>query len=206
MSATYLLTTELPVQADRADEAAAAWSELLADAADKDRVLYRCLEADTLLELRALTGLDEIAAADADFETQWHAVGPHAAGDFRRQALRFVEAPKEPGTALPVTPYVQLRYVEVKPTAYEAYRAWREATIFDVVRGAEEVDSFSAYHTVVSTQPGVLFVSGFSCPPEQYQRPFTSDRYREIVQQAGDRYITGGPGGLYTRCYERIER
>jgi hypothetical protein len=205
MSATYLLTTELPVQADRADEAVEAWSELLAAAADKDRALYRCLEANTLLELRALTGLDEIAAADADFEPQWNTVGPYAAGDFRRQALRFVEAPKEPGTALPVTPYVQLRYVEVKPQAYEAYRAWREATVFDVVRDAEEVESFSTYHTVVSTQPGVLFLSGFSCAPEQYQRPFSSDRFTEMVQQAGDRYFTGGPGGLQTRCYERVD-
>ncbi|GAA2138589.1 hypothetical protein [Glycomyces algeriensis] len=205
MSATYLLTTELPVQADRADEAVDAWSELLAAAADKDRALYRCLEANTLLELRALTGLDEIAAADADFEPQWNTVGPYAAGDFRRQALRFVEAPKEPGTALPVTPYVQLRYVEVKPQAYEAYRAWREATVFDVVRDAEEVESFSTYHTVVSTQPGVLFLSGFSCAPEQYQRPFSSDRFTEMVQQAGDRYFAGGPGGLQTRCYERVD-
>jgi hypothetical protein len=205
MSATYLLTTELPVQSDRADEAVKAWSELLAAAADKDRALYRCLEANTLLELRALTGLDEIAAADADFEPQWNTVGPYAAGDFRRQALRFVEAPKEPGTALPVTPYVQLRYVEVKPTAYEAYRAWREATVFDVIRDAEEVESFSTYHTVVSTQPGVLFLSGFSCAPEQYQRPFSSDSFTEMVQQAGDRYFTGGPGGLQTRCYERID-
>lgn len=205
MSSTYLLTTELPVQAEHADEAAEAWTGLLHTAADKDRALYRCLEADTLLELRALTGLDEIAAADADFGTQWHTVGPFAASDFRRQALRFVEAPKEPGTALPVTRYVQLRYVEVKPPAYEAYLAWREATLFDIVRGAEEVESFSAYHTVVSTQPGVLLVSGFSCAPEEYQAPFASDQYHEIVRQAGDRYFTGGPSGLYTRVYERID-
>ncbi|RRR99526.1 hypothetical protein [Glycomyces terrestris] len=204
MSATLLLVTELPVAADRRDEAAAAWSEHLAATPGKDRILYRCLEADTLLELRVLDGLDAIEATAPDADPLWTAVGPYAAGDFRRQVVRFVEAPKEPGTDLPQTPYVQLRYVEVKPPAYEAYRAWREETIFAVVRESEQVESFSAYHTAVSTQPGVLFVSGFSCPVEEYLAPFTDTRYKEIVAQAGDRYITGGPGGLYTRCYERV--
>jgi hypothetical protein len=204
MSATVLLVTELPVAAEQRDRAVEAWSEHLLASPGKDRVLYRCLEADTLLELRVLDGLDAIDAAEVDFDLLWSAVGPYAAGDFRRQVVRFVEAPKEPGTDLPQAPYVQLRYVEVKPPAYEAYRAWREETIFAVVRESDEVESFSAYHTVVSTQPGVLFVSGFSVPVEEYLAPFTNERYKEIVAQAGDRYITGGPGGLYTRCYERV--
>jgi hypothetical protein len=204
MSATVLLVTELPVAAEQRDRAVEAWSEHLLASPGKDRVLYRCLEADTLLELRVLDGLDAIDAAEVDFDLLWSAVGPYAAGDFRRQVVRFVEAPKEPGTDLPQTPYVQLRYVEVKPPMYEAYRAWREETIFAVVRESDEVESFSAYHTVVSTQPGVLFVSGFSVPVAEYMAPFTNERYKEIVAQAGDRYITGGPGGLYTRCYERV--
>jgi hypothetical protein len=201
MSASILLATELPVRPEAAEAARAAWLEL---GLPGTRALYRCLEADTLLELRALADLSEIADASKDFAPLWEAVGPHAAGDFRRQVLEYVEAPKEPGTPLPATPYVQMRYVEVKPPAYEAYRAWREATIFDVVRSADTVESFTAYHTVLSMQPGVMFVSGFSCTPEEYNVPFTSPRYKEIVQQAGDSYITGGPGGLYTRMYERV--
>lgn len=83
----------------------------------------------------------------------------------------------------------------------DEYRQWREKTIFDVVRNADEVQAFLAYHSVVSGQPGVMFISGFSADPENYNAVFASDRYRQIVQEAGDRYITGGANGLYTRTY-----
>jgi hypothetical protein len=115
-----------------------------------------------------------------------------------------VEAPKPERAALPHTDYLQLRHVEVRPPMYRAYRQWREETIFDVVRGSDDIEVFLAYHSVLSTEPGVMFLSGFECAPEQYQRTFTSERYQQIVRQAGDNYITGGERGLYTRIYRRI--
>lgn len=86
------------------------------------------------------------------------------------------------------------------------YRAWREATIFDVVRSHDEVESFAAYHSLISGVPGVMFVSGFSCPVDRYAAVFSSDRYKTIVQEAGENYITGGTDGLYTRIYSRLSR
>lgn len=121
--------------------------------------------------------------------------------DVRRELLEFVEAPKPCAAPFPDTPYIQLRHVEVKPDMMAQYREWRDETIFDVVRDSGEISHFSAYHSVISGQPGVMFISGFSVDPQDYCKIFESDRYQSIVQQAGDRYITGGTEGLYTKIY-----
>lgn len=94
--------------------------------------------------------------------------------------------------------------MEVPPIKNAIYRAWREETIFGVVRENPEVEIFLAYHSVISMQPGVMFISGFSCDPVVYQAIFNSEKYQKIVRQAGDTYITGGPGGLYTKVYQRF--
>ena len=80
---------------------------------------------------------------------------PQLVGDFRRQVLEFVEAPKPVAEELPDTPFVELRHVEVRPPAYHAYRVWRDRTIFATVRKAPEVEAFVAYHSVVSTRPEI---------------------------------------------------
>lgn len=204
MSAFLITAVELSVKPDRVDEAAAAWTAHHAASPFQDRALYRSLEGSTLLELAPLGGLGELEALRADWSGLWDALAPLAESDFRRQVLDFVEAPKPAATPLPETPYVQMRHIEVPPAVYGDYRAWREETIFDVVRGADEVEAFHAYHSLLSTEPGVMFVSGFSCDPERYNAVFTDARYQEIVRQAGDRYITGGERGLYTTIYARV--
>lgn len=128
----------------------------------------------------------------------------YLAADIRRELLEYVEAPKPYPGLFPDTPYIQLRHVEVKPDMMAQYRKWRDETIFDVVRNAEEVSAFAAYHSVISGQPGVMFIAGFTGEPEDYRKVFESERYQSIVQQAGDRYITGGTTGLYTKIY-RVE-
>ncbi|MFE6228165.1 hypothetical protein [Streptomyces sp. NPDC057854] len=206
MSASLIVTSELSVKPDRADEAAAAWLRLHADAPARDRALYRGLDGTSLLEFTALSAVADVEALRPEWQRQFEGLAAYAEGDFSRELLEFVEAPKPTDRELPQTRYVQMRHVEVKPGQYQAYRAWREATIFDVVRGHDDAEVFLAYHSLLSSAPGVMFVSGFDCPPEQYNTAFTSPRYQEIVQQAGDRYITGGDRGLYTKFYERVER
>jgi hypothetical protein len=205
MSAHLITVTELSVKPDRIDEAIAAWLGHHESSGMEGRVLYRGLDESTLLELAPVSDtLDELPALRADWLTLWHTVGHLAESDFARQVLHFVEAPKPVATPLPETPYVQLRHVEVPPPVYRDYRAWRKETIFDVVLTSPEVEVFTAYHSVFSTEPGVMFVSGFSCTPEEYGAVFASPRYQEIVRQAGDQYITGGERGLYTRMYARV--
>jgi hypothetical protein len=200
MSSPLLLVTEIPV-GEHAVEALAAW---LDRPTAPGSVFYRGLEAPALLELTPLDGLAELAGLDEQWRQQAKALAPLVAGDVRRQVLQFVEAPKPApaGLALPDTPYVQLRHVEVKPPVYEEYLTWRDGTIFDVVRTTEQVETFLAYHSLMSTEPGVMFVSGFSCAPEEYLPAFSSQRYGEIARHAHSRFVT--EEGLYTRLYRRV--
>lgn len=205
MSAQLITTTELAVKPDLMDDAIAAWLGHHESSPIKGRVLYRGLDDAKLLELAPVREtLGDLPALRTDWLNLWHTIGHVAESDFARQVLHFVEAPKPVTTALPETPYVQLRHIEVAPPVYREYRAWRRETIFDVVRNAPEVAAFAAYHSVFSNEPGVMFVSGFSCSLEEYAAVFSSPRYQEIVRQAGNRYITGGERGLYTRTYARV--
>lgn len=205
MSARLITITELSVKPSMATEAIAAWLRHNETSDVTGRVLYRSLDGPTLMELAEVSDtFDELPTLRADWLALWHAVGHMAESDFSRQLLHLVEAPKPAQAPLPRTPYVQLRHIEVPPPVYREYRSWREETIFDVVRAAPEVEVFTAYHSVLSTDPGVMFVTGFSCPPDEYSAVFTSPRYQDIVRQAGQRYIAGGERGLYTRLYARI--
>ncbi|RBM14133.1 hypothetical protein [Streptomyces sp. PT12] len=205
MSSPLLVLNEVAVAPGKADQVLAEWSALNQKEPVPGRALYRSVEGDNLLEVTPVGDLAELAALTKGWQKLWEGVSADLVTDFRRQLLEFVEAPKDTAEPVPTTRYLQLRHIEVKPREYADYRAWRENTIFDVVRGAAEVTAFLAYHSLVSSEPGVMFVSGFDVAPEEYQAVFTSPRYQEIVQQAGDRFIVGGESGLYTRLYQRAD-
>lgn len=156
-----------------------------------------------LLQLRAYENLAAFAASRQALESDWERFAPHMTGDVRRELLQYIEAPKPTETLLPDEDYLQLRHVEVLPRQMSAYRVWRQETIFEVVRASPPVETFLAYHSLVSGQPGVMFISGFSGPLKPYQEVFESTRYKEIVHQAAANYITGGTEGLFTRLYVR---
>ncbi|MET9882658.1 hypothetical protein ABZZ20_05750 [Streptomyces sp. NPDC006430] len=205
MSSTLLVLTEVAVAPGKEDQVLAAWGELNQKEPVVGRALYRSVDDGNVLEITPVKDLSELGALSAGWQKLWEEVSGDLVTDFRRQLLEFVEAPKDVADPLPQTPYVQLRHIEVKPREYAAYREWRENTIFDVVRRADQVKAFLAYHSLLSTEPGVMFVSGFECEPQEYQSVFTSPEYQQIVQQAGDRYIVGGESGLYTRVYQRAD-
>ncbi|MFD5075730.1 hypothetical protein [Streptomyces sp. NPDC058371] len=207
MSARLLLVTEVPVRPADAEQAAKAWLGQHTARPSGAR-LYRSAEGtDTLLELRPLAGLEELIALREEWRELWDAVAPYAAGDFRRQVQEFVEAPKDTDDDLPATPYVQLRRVEVKPPVLADYREWRDRTIFETVRAAPESEIFLAYHSLLSTEPGVLFVAGFSCEPTQHNGVFKTPAYESILEEVREKYIVpvGGQGGLFTKTYARVE-
>jgi hypothetical protein len=154
-----------------------------------------------LLQLRAYDSIGAFAQSADDLASDRQRFAPVMTGDVRRELLQYVEAPKPAATPLPQDDHLQLRHVEVPPQREAAYRAWREETIFQVVRESPLVQTFLAYHSIISGQPGVMFLSGFTGDPQKYLSVFSSERYQEIVRQAGDRYITGGTDGLYTRLY-----
>lgn len=204
MSAPIIQVTELPIIDGHMDDAREAWRSLL-NASPEDSCLYEQDDVSTLLTIRAYGSWPSLERIEAERQSLWNALAIHAAGDFRRELLTYVEEPKPTRGPLPDTEHLELRYVEVRPPKYRDYRAWRNETIFDVVRNSPEVATFAAYHTAFSTRPGVLFLSGFNSDVDSYRAVFSSDRYREIVQAAGDNYITGGNQGLATRIYNRVQ-
>lgn len=169
---------------------------------DGTRRVFISIDQTEALELRSLNDNISLHQLEDILQSESGTFAPYLTGDVRRELLTFVEAPKDCDSLLPDTPYVQLRHVEVKPDQMGAYRKWREETIFEVVRGHDAAEIFLAYHSVVSGQPGVMFIAGFSTSPDVYTAAFTSERYAEIVRQAGDTYITGGTEGLYTKIYQ----
>lgn len=204
MSTPVLLITELTPKDDAISRVARAWAALPAPKSVTERRIYEALDCSTVLELCALESLADVATLPAWWASAWDTLGADMATDFSRQLLTFVEAPKDSTHALPASSYVQLRHVEVPPANFADYRAWRNRTIFDVVRASPQVEVFVAYHSAISTEPGVMFVSGFSGSLEDYAATFNSPRYQQIVREAGDQFITGGDRGLYTKIYKHV--
>jgi hypothetical protein len=204
MPAGLLLVTEAFFQPSTVDDAVRTWAAHAARHEAGSSALFRGTGDASVLELTALSVHDPHGDERGYWAALRESLAPAMVADVRRQILEFVEAPKSTDALLPQTPYVQLRHVEVRPPVYDRYRHWRERTIFSVVRQAPEVDMFLAYHSLISTEPGVLFVSGFTCEPAKYLAVFESPEYQEIVRQAGNEYITGGERGLYTKVYARL--
>ncbi|MHC5348927.1 hypothetical protein [Metapseudomonas furukawaii] len=179
--------------------------EIFADLISSDRVRYY-LDYDEmeLLQLRAYDDLADFSGDEYELEADVERFREYMSADVVRELLMHVESPKPCDSKLPDTDYIQLRHVEVLPEKYSEYRQWRADTIFQVVKESVAVEVFLAYHSMVSGQPGVMFIAGFSGDPAEYQEVFETDRYREIVRQAGSNYITGGMDGLYTRNYSRL--
>ncbi|MEI7114231.1 hypothetical protein HP437_24110 [Serratia marcescens] len=201
MSAKYVLITRFPLK-DNIDK---SQFKSLANSNTGKYFVSDEQNINELLELRAFASVEEIAAQESELESAFHSFSAVLAGDVRRELVKFVEAPIDSADDIPATEYVQLRHVEVPAENYSQYRHWREETIFNVVRdNKDKITSFGAYHSLISGQPGVMFISAFNGNKEAYKEAFTNARYQTIIQQAGDSYITGGNDGLYTRIYRSV--
>ncbi|MTD28856.1 hypothetical protein [Erwinia sorbitola] len=201
MSAKYVLISRFPL---KANVNASSISGLKSTAEKK----YFVCEEDNiheLLELRSFNDMKEIPWVEGELEADFHNMASQLAGDIRRELVKYVEAPIETNKPLPDTKYIQLRHVEVPADNYAQYRHWRDETIFNVVRdNKDKISSFEAFHSLISGQPGVMFISSFNGDKDTYKEAFTNARYQTIIQQAGDNYITGGNEGLYTRIYRAV--
>lgn len=198
MSSSYVLASRFSLQNDISN---ATFSSLKNT---ENTRYYLCEEQgiNELLELRSFNDIREIAWIEEEIEAMFHRFAGTLSADISRELLKFVESPIENKKRLPDTKYIQLRHVEVAANNYQQYRQWREKTIFNVVRNnTDKIESFDAFHSLISGVPGVMFIAAFSGNKDAYLDIFAHPRYQEIIQQAGDNYITGGNNGLYTRIY-----
>ena len=161
--------------------------------ADKDVLLLIPLSTP----VQAIRVMDELKAFCAPHLSAFNS-------DCKAQVIGLVSAVKDTQTSLPDNAYLQVRRIEVPLYRYEEYLAWREKTIFEFVKKTPEIATFLAYHSVLSTTPGVVFLSGFDGNPDQYLSCFAQPEYRDIVKVAGERYISGGANALSTILYKRI--
>lgn len=199
MSANYLLVSRYPVKKMNVETIDSIKNN------EFDRYFVREDGTNEILELKVINEIGDISYLEENLIDVFKANKDYLSGDIRRELLRFVEAPIASESDLPNTEFVQLRHVEVPAERYDDYLEWRDRTIFNVVRdNADKINSFEAYHSLISGQPGVLFISSFNGDVEEYMKPFNDENYKDIIRQAGDDYITGGNEGLYTRLYRAI--
>lgn len=198
MSSNYVLISRFPIK----DEV--SLTNIIDLENTETKKYYFCEEqgVNEVLELRSFNDIKELSWVEEELKSIFHRFSDILSGDIRRELLTFVESPIDNPLDLPDSKYIQLRHVEVPAHNYCKYRQWRDETIFNVVReNKDKIESFEAFHSLISGQPGVMFISSFNVDKDIYTKPFTDDNYKEIVNQAGDSYISGGNDGLYTRIY-----
>lgn len=198
MSSKYILISKYPLNKSVFD----IKSLNIKNTSKTKYYIYEDDKSKELLELRSFNDIKEISWDEGRLESVFHDLASNLSGDIRRELVKFVESPINNDDLLPQTKYIQLRHVEVPANNYFEYRKWRDETIFNVVRdNKDKIESFEAFHSLISGQPGVMFISSFNGDIENYTEAFTNEKYKEIIQQAGDSYITGGNEGLYTKIY-----
>ena len=168
------------------------------------RSVYRSADGDRIVELVAIDGwaaVPEVLAARDRFA---RSVTPALAGDWHAQLLTFVEDLTPGPERVPRSPGLELRHIEVPLAVHAEYLPWRRSTLFPPVAHRPEIDEFTAYHSLLSTRPGVTFVVGFSTDPAAYRAVYETPEYREVLRQAGSRYIAGGLGALHTEIFTRV--
>ncbi len=197
-AAQYLLVNEYKSEKNNSTAIA---ETLLSRKSNGQKSLYKAIDESSLVEIYAIKNIEE------DLNTSREIVGSIKSklnSDVRRQVLILIETVKDQAESVPTTKYLQLRHIEVPLNVYDDYVAWRKRTIFNHVKKQSTINSFVAYHSLISTEPGVMFLSGFDGKIEDYQAGFNSPEYKGIVKEAGNKYIAGGERGLYTTLYKKV--
>ena len=167
-----------------------------------DSCVYISEDEGSILEIKSISALSDL---DSSYLFDTKEFDKNLASDIQRQVLRLKNIVKPQESILPESKYLQLRHIEVPLHILEEYHMWRDQTIFSHVVKQSEIESFLAYHSIISTEPGVMFLSGFSCKIDDYLSGFKKPEYIDIVKQAGEKYIFGGQAGLYTKIYKRLD-
>lgn len=199
----YLLLSQINISPNQCSHVTKIWHRIF-DIENNQYHLYENYESNNSILM--ITTLDD--AKDV-FEKISHSkmiqfeneIREDMQSDWRHQVLSLEESIIPFNPILSISPFLQLRHIEVPLRVYSQYLNWRKETIFNHVKQQADIDFFLSYHSVLSTEPGVMFLSGFSCDPAVYLNLFNNEKYKEIVREAGDKYISGGEKGLYTHLY-----
>lgn len=200
----YMLINEFAVKEEAIERSIKSWKKLYRN--EHGRVLYKRDDGSRLLEIvllaRPASIEDELSSTLR--QSYQELIKPDMLTDWRMQLLALKNKVNDNGELLPNTPYLQLRYIEVPLSVYDEYFQWRRPTIFEYVERFSQIEYFMAYHSVLSTKPGVMFLSGFSGDVEEYLNIFKEDEFQAISNEAKSKYIHGGDQGLSTLMYVKV--
>ena len=202
MSATrYLLITKVFSTEHHLQKLATQWKSYINSSAN----IYLNENHNELIELKAINNPQDIFNKEEKTKKYnlINELGSMLNSDFHQELLEFKENVIPQKDILPNNNYLQLRHIEVPIKVIDNYSDWRNETIFQHVKSLKNVDSFVAYHSLFSTLPGVMFICNFSCEPSKYLLGFNNEDYKNIITQAGNKYIAGGKEGLYTKIYKK---
>ncbi|MBL0387620.1 hypothetical protein JJB07_13350 [Tumebacillus sp. ITR2] len=189
-----IVVNHFEVAANTQEQVERLFTESAARKSLKHAVLYKGLDDNKYVLLYEVADFAELQAkleceAYREFVAE---LTPHLASDFHQEIAGLVEAVRDRETLVPTTPFMQLRHIEVPLSGIEPYLDWRRRRIFEYVKKNDLVGSFLAFHSVVSTTPGVLFVVEFSHDPVEYRNSFLTPEYQVIIKEAGHDHIKGG--------------
>lgn len=206
MTAKYVKASIFPLQSQLA-------YDVFRSLKQNENLKYYYSENDSdcsLLELQAFNDLDDITASITNTDNAKEKLLTLLSGDIKSELLTLIDDPLNlNGDSLPYADIIQMRHIEVLPIIYNNYRKWRDQTIFEVVRTHKSIiKSFGAYHSLISSSPGVTFIAATDEHNlQQFDDVFTNQNYKDILVQAGDNFIIGGTkDGLTTKYYQSINK
>ncbi len=201
--APYLVVTEFEFMPNTSDQIIDKWNKSTAKKKLPESVLYEALKKDTLVLLYTINEFNDAQTfiESYDFKDFIAEVADSLNSDLHQEIVALVKHVAPRDQLLPTTRYMQLRHIEVPLSGIEEYLDWREETIFDYVSRNEKVTSFVAFHSLLSSTPGVLFVTEFEGDPDEYRNSFLTPEYQKIIKEAGHDHIKGG---LNTFEYRKV--
>lgn len=197
-AARFLLLNYMKMAAKDVQDAADILRQPRPTDARFPRSVYKHEAGDRLIEFVALpelSGLGELLG-DASWQQAEARVRPRLGVDFRRQIHALREVVKPSASPVPSGAHLHLSRAEIAPQELDGYHAWRRDVFFPHVRALEQVEGFTAYHSVVSTEPGALLLAQFSGPLEKYVESQKAPAQQEFALHAS-RYILGAVATSY---------
>lgn len=201
--APYLVVAEFEFLSGRENQIIDIWNSSEAKVILGESVLYKAIKKNSLVLLYKIEQFNQAQGfiESIAFNQFIDEISEFMDSDLHQEIVALVKQVAPRDNLLPTTPYMQLRHIEVPLSGIEDYLDWREKTIFDFVSRNDKVTSFVAFHSLLSSTPGVLFVTEFEGDPDEYRDSFLTPEYQQIIKEAGHDHIKGG---LNTYEYSKV--
>lgn len=200
---SYLVVMEWEYINGFEDKVVSIWNKSEAKKLIPSSALYKAIRKDTFVIMYTAKDFSEIQTfVESNEYTDFvNTIAEYTSSDIHQGIHGFVDTVLPRENFVPKTKYMQLRTIEVPLAGIDNYLEWRKETIFKFVQKNDKVTSFLAFHSVLSSTPGVLFVTEFEGDPDEYRNSFLTPEYQVIIKEAGHDHIKGG---LNTFEYELV--